>query len=330
MTVTLLSRLPREIVDLIFDYLSQHHIAYAFFDLNSYFSSAVQSFLGKDLNLTRIDNPTIFQFCLTDLLPAIGPELRSLTIGQPYPLLSYLRSIELSCPGLENLEILCCSNGEDIRHYAQLCLHRHLRAFHLKFNGLTVGEQIAVRLLEKCVDEAVEYPSWSLTLHLSSLNDLNLLKRFCQSDYLPDGLYMFECLLNGEWLTDTDNDLCTRSKSFAEESLFSIRQIDRHQCSREYQFGHVQSQRRLTVFIPCPDEERWISSSILSVQRRDSPQICSTFTFERIDPDDDEHFYIRPCYSRAKRLQVSGKRLIISLSPDESTLEHRFRLHRIS
>ena len=329
MTGTLFLRLPREVVDMIFEYLSAHHIAYSFFDLTDRFSSAVHSFLGQHLNLTRIDDPAVFQYCLSDLLPVIGCDLRSLSIGQPYQLLTYLQAVALSCPELENLEIVCCSNGEDIRQYAQLCLHRQLKSFSFKFKGSIVGEQIADRLLEKFGDAGVKLSS-SLTLHLSSMQDLVLLKRLCQSDYLHDGSYMFECLVNGKWLTDTDEDLCISSKSFAEESLFAVQQIDPYQCSREYQFVHVQSQRRLSVSIPCPAEERWISSSILSVQRRDSSQNCSTFTFERIDQDDDELFYIRPCYSRAKRLQASGKRVIISISPNETTLEHRFRLHRIS
>ncbi|CAF4571926.1 unnamed protein product, partial [Rotaria magnacalcarata] len=44
------------------------------------------------------------------------------------------------------------------------------------------------------------------------MNDLILLKRFSESSYLPDGLYMIECLSTGDWLTDGKDDLCTMSK----------------------------------------------------------------------------------------------------------------------
>jgi hypothetical protein len=159
------------------------------------------------------------------------------------------------------------------------------------------------------------------------MNDLDVLRRFSESSYLSDGSYMIECVLTGEWLTDSKDDLCIMSKKLHRDSIFSIKQIDIDRCSREYELYNEATQHRLTVLMPY-EEERWLSSSILSTHRKESSRSCSTFTFERIANTDQ--FYIRPCYSHAKRLQVSGKRIIVSLCDNENTPNHCFKLHRIS
>ena len=89
----------------------------------------------------------------------------------------------------------------------------------------------------------------SLILHLSSMNDFILLKRFSESSYLSDGLYMIECISTGEWLTDSKDDLCIMSKKLHRESIFSIKQIDNDQCSLEYELYNEATQHRLTVLI---------------------------------------------------------------------------------
>ncbi|CAF2140810.1 unnamed protein product [Rotaria magnacalcarata] len=106
------------------------------------------------------------------------------------------------------------------------------------------------------------------------------------------------------------------------------KQIDNDQCSLEYKLHREQTQCPLTVLIHCEDEEHWISSSILSTHRKESLRSCSTFTFEKTD--DENQFYIRPCYLNAKRLQVSGKRIISSLCGNDTSLSYRFRFHRVS
>jgi len=159
------------------------------------------------------------------------------------------------------------------------------------------------------------------------MNDLILLKRFSESSYLSDGLYMIECISTGEWLTDSKDDLCIISKKLQRESIFHIKQIDYDRCTREYELYNEATQHRLSVLIPY-EEERWLCSSILSTHRKESSRSCSTFTFEKNENDDQ--FYIRPCYSHAKRLQVCGKRIIVSLSDNDNTSNHCFKLHRIS
>ncbi|CAF3231664.1 unnamed protein product, partial [Rotaria sp. Silwood2] len=193
-----------------------------------------------------------------------------------------------------------------------------------------VGEQISLRLLDKSRNDEFQKLSIasSLTLYLSSMNDLILLKQYSESDYLPDGLYMIECMSTGEWLTDSKDDLCIMSKKFHHECIFSIKQIDNDQCCLEYELRNKQTQHRLTVLKHDKDEEHWTSSSILSTHRKESFCSCSTFTFEKID--NENQFYIRPCYSNAKRLQVSGKRIIVSVCDNDSTLNHHFKFHRIS
>ena len=110
-------------------------------------------------------------------------------------------------------------------------------------------------------------------------------------------------------------------------NIFFIKQIDNEQCLREYELYNGSTQRRLTVLIPY-QEEYWLSSSILSTHRKESLHSCSSFAFEKIG--NDNQFFIRPCYSYARRLQLSGKRIIISLCENENTLNHYFKLHRIS
>ncbi|CAF3180285.1 unnamed protein product [Rotaria sp. Silwood2] len=275
--------LPREVIYLIFQYLNKEHIAYAFFGLNKYFTSAVKYFIGQELNLTKVTNEQIFQFYI-----------------------------------------------EDIRSYATYLIHHQLISFILMYNKNIVGEELSIRLINTYEDE--EYRAIPLTsfliLNLSSMNDLILLKRFSESSYLSDGLYMIECLSTGEWFTDSKDDLCIMSKKLHRDSIFSIKQIDTDRCSREYELYNEGTQRRLTVLIPYEEGERWISSSILSTHRKETSHSCSSFTFERIG--NDNQLYIRPCYANARRLQVSGKRIIVSLCDNQNTLSHRFRLNYIS
>jgi hypothetical protein len=197
----------------------------------------------------------------------------------------------------------------------------------LIYNNTIIGEDISLRLLNQYENEELRsiQSTSALILHLSSMNDLILLKRFSESSYLSDGLYMIECISTGEWLTDSKDDLCIISKKLHRESIFFIKQ---DLCSRECELYNEATQHRLTVLIPYEEEERWLSSSILSTHRKESSRSCSTFTFERIG--NDEQFYIRPCYSNAKRLQVSGKRIIVSLCDNDNTPNHCFKLHRIS
>jgi hypothetical protein len=329
MSTLSLACLPREIIYLIFEYLNKEDIAYAFFDLNETFKSSVKYFIGKKLDLIKIYNENNFQYCLTNVLPSIGFNLQYLSIGYPYSLSTYIKYIENYCPNLDILNIYCCSQIEDIRCYSTYFIHRQLMSLILMYNDQIVGEQIALRLLDQYENEetrAIQSTS-SLILHLSSLDDLILLKRFSESSYLPDGLYMVECISTGQWLTESKDDLCIMSKKLHRDSIFSIKQIDTDRCSREYELYNEGTQHRLTVLIPL-EEERWVSSSILSTQRKESSRSCSSFTFERIGNDDE--FYIRPCYPHAKRLQVSRKRIIVSLCENENTSNHCFKLHRIS
>jgi hypothetical protein len=325
-----LVNLPREIIYLIFEYLNKEHIAYSFLELNNYFSLIVKYFIGKQFNLIKINNDIIFQYCLSNVLPSIGFNLRYLSIGYPYCLSTYIKSLKISCPNLDILDIYCCSKKEDIRRYAAHLIHHQLISLTFIFNDKIVGEQISLQLLNKSTDEQFErIPiASSLILHLSSINDLILLKRYSESSYLSDGFYMIECISTGQWLTDSKDDLCIMSKKLHRERIFSIKQIDKDQCCLEYELYNEQTQRRLTVLTCYEDEERWISSSILSTHRKESFHSCSAFTFERIN--NQNQYYIRPSYLHAKRLQVSGKRIIVSLCDNENAPNHSFRLHRIS
>lgn len=332
MSTVSLNDLPREIIYIIFEYLNKEHLAYAFFELNQSFQLSVKYFIGNKLDLKKIQNDIYFQFCLTTLLPSIGFNLRYLSIGSPYSLFTYITSIDNYCSNLDTLNIQCHSPIEDIRCYATYFIHRQLMSLTLMYKNQIVGEPIARRLLDQCENNeesrAIQSTS-TLILHLSSLNDLILLKRYSESSYLSDGLYMIEYVSTGQWLTESKDDLCIMSKKLHRDSIFSIKQIDNHRCCREYELYTEGTQHRLTVLIPSEEEEeRWISSSILSTQRKESSRTCSSFTFERIGHDDQ--FYIRPCYSHAKRLQVSGKRIILSLCENENTSNHCFKLHRIS
>jgi hypothetical protein len=326
-----LINLPREIIYLIFRYLSKEHIAYAFFGLNENFTLAVGYFIGQELNLAKINNEIIFQFCLSTLLPSIGVNLRCLSIGYPYCLATYIKHIQNYCPNLDILNLYCQTQIEDIRRYAAYLIHHQLMSLILMYNNKIIGEDISIRLINRYEDE--EYRTIplasSLILNLTSLNDLILLKRFSESSFLSNGLYMIECSSTGKWLTDSKDDLCIMSKKLHRDSIFSIKLIDIDRCCREYELYNEGTQRRLTVLIPFEqEEERWLPSSILSTCRKESLRSCSSFTFERIG--NDNQFYIRPCYSHAKRLQVSGKRVIVSLCDNENISGHCFKLHRIS
>ncbi|CAM4752674.1 unnamed protein product [Rotaria magnacalcarata] len=266
-----LYNLPPEIIYLIFKYLHKHDIVYSFLELNNNFTLIVKYFIAKQFDLTKINSDIIFQYCLSTGLALIGTNLRYLSI--------------------DKLTIYCCSEKEDIRRYAAYLIHGQLISLTFMFNDEIVGEQISLRLLHKSANgkfHRIPIGS-SLRLYLSSMNNLILLKRYSESDYLSNGLYMIESILTGEWLTDNKDDL---------------------------------------FLIHCEDEEHWISSSILSTHRKESLRSCSTFTFEKTD--DENQFYIRPCYLNAKRLQVSGKRIISSLCGNDTSLSYRFRFHRVS
>ncbi|CAF3571109.1 unnamed protein product [Rotaria sp. Silwood1] len=323
--------LPSEIIFLIFEYLHKQHIVYSFLELNDDFALTVKCFIRKQFDLTKVNDDIIFQYCLSTVLPLIGSNLRYLSIGYPYCLSTYIKSIETYCPNLDTLTIYCCSQKEDIRHYVAHLIHHELTSLHFIFNHRIIGQQISLRLLDKSRNKEFQknsIASSSLILHLSSMNDLILLKRYSESDYLPNGLYMIECMLNGEWLTYNKDDLCIMSKKFHYECIFSIKQIDNDQCCLEYELYHEHTQHRLTVLKYDEDEEYWISSSILSTHRKESFCLCSTFTFEKIN--NENQFYIRPCYSNAKHLQVLGKRIIVSVCNNDSILSHHFRFHHIS
>lgn len=325
------TNLPREIFYLIFEYLKKEDAAYAFLDFHPSLTLPVSHFIGDFLDLTGISNENQFQFTLKTLLPIIGCNLRCLTIGGQYSLFTYIKTIEQCCPYLDMLTIICHPSSEDIRCYAAYLIHRQLMSLVLMYNNEMIGEEISQRLLNQYGhDESRSIQCAStLILHLPSLNDLVLLKRYSEGSDLADGFYMIECVSTGQWLTESKDDLCIMSTKLQRESIFLIKQIDETRCSREYQLYNESTQHRLTVLIPSEgEEERWISSSILSTQRKESSRSCSNFTLERIDNDDQ--FYIRPCFSHAKRLQVSGKRVILSVCENENTLKHCFRLHRIS
>ncbi|CAF1064001.1 unnamed protein product [Adineta steineri] len=326
-----LINLPPEIFYLIFQYLNKEHIGYAFFGLNDNLTSAVKYYIKQELNLTNINNENIFQFCLTTLLPSIGYKLRYLSIGYPYCLSTYLKSIQNYCPNLQILNIYCQTHLEDIRQYATYLIHHQLISLILMYNNQIIDEDISIRLVNRCDNEnyrTIPLTS-SLILNITSLNDLILLKRFSESSYLSNGLYMIECVSTGRWLTDSKDDLCIMSEKLHRDSIFSIKQIDMYECTREYELYNEGTQRRLTVLIPYEDnEEHWISSSILSTHRQESSRSCSSFTFERIG--NDNQFSIRPCYLHAKRLQVAGKRIIISICDNDNIANYCFKLHRIS
>lgn len=331
MTVPSFTKLPPEIIYLVFEYLSQEDVARGFIELNSYFSCLVKYFLGHHLNLTTVTDALSFDFCMLRVLPIVGTNLRSLKLTSSFPLLPYLQCIKLACPYLNHLEIFCSRGGEDIRHYAKTCLHQGVRHLNLKINGESVDRSLAQRLLDRCNDETFENIEISseVTFHLSSVNDLVLLKRFCQSEQIPNGIYMIECLVTGGFLTETDEDLCVLPTKCDENNLFMIQQIDPYQCSLEYELFHLLTGRSLSVLIQEPYAEHILPTSILSAHRKASSLVCSTFTFERTH-DNDDHLYIRPCYSNAKRLETRGKRIIVSLDIHQNTLHHCFKLHRVS
>ena len=321
--------LPREIIYLICRYLHQEHIAYSFLKVNQYWTSIVKYILGDKFYLTNVKDEKLFQYSLLTLLPSIGDQLRYLTIDYPSSLLTYIDSIHSYCPHLEVLIIHCYGIEDDIRRYITYLLHHQSMSLTLMCNNQIVGEDLTIRLLNQCQEDSnrAMYLAPSLILHLTSMDDLIRLERFSRSSHLSDGYYMIESLSTGEWLTDTYDDLCLLKNKCHYNCIFSIQQID--QCSREYQLFNERTQCRLSVLKPYEDEdEYWFSSSILSNQRKESSRSCFNFTFENIG--NNLGFYIRPCYSASRRLQVSGKRIIVSLCNYQTTIDHCFKLHRIS
>lgn len=332
MTNPSLSNLPTEIIYLIFEYLSQKDITYGFIELNTSFFSLVKYFLGPHLNLSTIAERQHFHFSFTTVLPLVGPNLRSLTLNSSFPLLPYIQTIKSSCPQLQHLQIVCLSPGEDIRHFVKACLHRGLKSLTLMHNGEIVHRSLAQRLLTRCqTDESFQSieTAAQLTFHLSSTNDTVVLTRFCESQEISDGVYVVQCSGTNRWLTDTKEDLCLLPVDCDENHLFTVRQIDPERCPLEYELFHAATGRILSVLISEECSEYFPATSILSTQRKLSPRACSTFTFERHDEHGDD-FYIRPFYGNAKRLQTHGKRIIVSTDPNETTVAHRFKLHRLS
>lgn len=331
MSSTSFFHLSPEIIYLIFEYLTKPDIAYSFFQLNEFFAVLVEYFIGKQLNLTKISNENIFQYCLSTLLPSIGSNLDHLSIGTPYSLSRYISFLRIYCPNLERLHVYCCTEHDDIRHYPSRLIHDRLSTLNLLFDNRIVGEEISLRLMNRSLDEQDENIPISsiLSLSLSSMNDLLLLKRYSESSFLSDGFYTIESVSNGKWLTDTDDDLCFMFQKLQRECIFSIKQIQENQGCLEYELHSEQMQRCATVLICDEDNERWIPTSILSTQRKQSTRICTRFTFEKIDDTDDNQYYIRPCYPQAKRLQVLGIRVIVSLCDYENLFNQRFKLHRI-
>ena len=323
--------LPREIIYLIFQYLHQEHIAYAFLPLNRNWASAVRYFLGERLTLTHGNDESLIDFSLSTLLPSIGPQLRSLTINYPCSLLNYVDTIENACPNLETLTIHCFGPEDDIRRSITYLLHQQSVSLTLMHENAVVGEELSRRLLHRFDDDPnrTMFLAPSLILHLTSMDDLIRLERFSRSAFLPDGYYTIESLSTGQWLTDSHDDLVLTKNKCHYDSIFFIGQVQRDQCSREYQILQGRTARRLSILKPYEDEdEYWLSSSILSTQRKDSLRTSYSFTFERIG--NELGFYIRPSYSNARRLQVSGKRIIVSLCNYQTTIDHCFKLHRIS
>ena len=329
MPSTSFCNLPAEILYLIFECLNKADIAYSFFQLNDYFALLVKYFIGKQLDLTKISDQNVFEYCLSTLLPSIGPNLRYLSIGAPYCLSNYSLSLKNSCLNLERLHVDCCTEKNDIRHYAAQLIHDRLMTLTLLVDNQVVGEQISLRLINRSNEKYYERISIasSLRLSLSSTNDLLLLKRYSESNYVADGFYTIECVSNGQWLTDTDDDLCLMSQKLQREYLFSVKQINGDQGCLEYELHNQQSQCPVTVLTCDEDSERWIPSSILLTHRKQSFRSCGAFTFERIDQKNQ--YYIRPCYPHAKRLRVSGKRIIVSVCDNDNETNHRFKLHRI-
>ncbi|CAF2892649.1 unnamed protein product, partial [Rotaria sp. Silwood2] len=116
---------------------------------------------------------------------------------------------------------------DDIRQYASCLIHRRLASLLLVCDNIIVSDEISTRLLESMDEEPRTIDlNLALTLHLSSTDDIILLKQFANSCHLTDGLYMIECMSNGEWFTDGNDDLCTSAKSLHHERIFSIKQIN--------------------------------------------------------------------------------------------------------
>ncbi|UJR30139.1 hypothetical protein I4U23_017680 [Adineta vaga] len=326
MTKQSLIDLPTEIIYSIFQYLHKEHVIYSFFELTNDFSFIVEYFLRRKFQLIKTNDNTIFQYCLYKIIPIIGFNLSHLSIGHPYRLSTYIQSIKTYCPYLKVLNIHCYSKEDDIRLYIAEFLHYQLISLILIFNNQIIGEHISHRLLNKSGEEQFQkfsIPSSSLVLNLSSMNDLSLLKQYSQSSYLPDGFYMIECLSTEGWLIDSKDDLCVMSNKLLRESIFLIKQS-----FLEYEFFTQHTRCPWTVLKCYESEEHWIPSSILSTRRKQSNQLCKRFTLEKID--NYNLFYIRPCYSRAKRLQVLGKRIVVSLGENDKTVNHRFKFHRVA
>ena len=146
--------LPREIIYLIFQYLHQQHIAYAFLSLNRNWASAVRYFLGENLSLTNPHDESIVNYSFSTLLPSIGFQLRSITIDYPCSLLKYIEIIGNFCPNLDSLTIYCCREEDDIRRSITYLLHRQSISLTLKFQNEIVGEDLSLCLLNRFDDDS--------------------------------------------------------------------------------------------------------------------------------------------------------------------------------
>ncbi|CAF1212099.1 unnamed protein product [Adineta ricciae] len=326
MSKVCLTNLPCEIIYLIFEYLHKEHIVYSFFELTNDFSLFVEHFLSGKFQLAKANDNRIFQYGLSIFLPTIGLNLSYLSIGPHYRLSTSIQAIKTFCLYLKVLHVHCHSEEDDVRLYISQFLHSQLISLIFRFNNEIIGEQISYRLLEKSYEkqfQRISIPSSCLTLHLSSMNQLALLKRYSQSSYLPDGSYMIESMSSEGWIVDGKDDLCIVPKRLPRENLFFVKQS-----YLEYEFSNESTGSLFSVLKCSDNEEYWIPSSILSIHRKQSNQLCRRFTLEKFD--DHQQYYIRPCYSGAKRLQVLGKRIVVSLCNNEKTIDHRFRFHRIA
>ena len=330
-----LDDLPTELIYYIFEYLKHQEISYSFLEINDIFQYFVLQFIGRHLSLIKDDHPVPMLYSSLDkLIPIIGPQLSRLSLAYQWIPTSYLLSIRQCCPNLECLIIYCSTNPDDIRRCITTFLNKRTVNFNVIYHGLIVAEDLSRCLLNRCKEEEEEcsgiYLAPAVDFHLSSIEDLTILKQFSMRSFIPDGLYKIQSTLTTEWLIDSDHDLCLVSASgLNDHGLFVIKQNDRDQLSREYQIFNFLSRCPLTIVKTYhDDEERWFSSSILSTHRKLLSHTCSNFVFEKVN--NNHKFYIRPVYEDAQRLQVCGKRIILSYSAIQNTADHHFQLQLVT
>lgn len=323
---TSLTHLPREIIYAIFAYLHREQLVYSFLGLNDEFASLINHHVRGAFQLRRTTAENISRYCLRTGLPLISQHLSHLSMVYPHRLCSYAQNVMVFCPHLTKLDLHYHTyNNDDVRSCIGHFLHPQLTTITLVLNSQIVGQEISYRLLKKRGEHPFQRTSTlsTLVLHLATTDELHLLARYSQSSYLPDGFYTIECNATGNWLDDSDDDLCMTADPSHPRSLFSVRQCPTKPDCLEYELCSERTRGLLSVVKCDEEEEHWIRSSILSVQRTPSNRVCSTFTLERVESQ--EQYGIRPCYSGAKRLQVLGRRVIVSLCTDSSISNDRFK-----